>query len=464
MSKENELGSLKISSLLFKLAVPTILAQIINALYNVVDRMYIGRIEGFGASPLTGVGVCFPLIMLISAFTYLIGIGGAPLAAISMGKGDNKYAEKIMGNCTFSLILCSVILMIIYFIFGEQLLYLFGASEKTIDFAKSYMGIYIFGTLFVQISLGLNAFITTQGFSKVSMKTVIIGAVINIILDPILIFGFHMGVKGAAIATVISQMISAVWVFWFLCGKRTILKIRLKNFKIEPAVILSAMALGVSPFIMQSTESLLSLCFNSSLLKYGGDIAVGAMTILSSVMQFTMMPLQGITQGAQPIVSYNYGAEKIDRVKKAFFLTFNTCIIYSGIVWLVIMICPSVVVGIFTTDKELVDYTCRVIRVYCAMLLLMGAQTACQQTFIALSNAKTSAFLALLRKVILLIPLIFILPCFISNDVFAVFLAEPIADTIAVAVTVTMFFISFNKIINKDDKVIKEQVNNDTGY
>lgn len=450
MKNENELGTLKISSLLFKLAVPTVLAQIINALYNVVDRMYIGRITGYGASPLTGVGVCFPLIMLISAFTALIGMGGAPIAAIEMGKGDNEKAEKIMGNCACGLVICSVILMIIYSLFNSQLLYLFGASENTIGFAKSYMNIYIIGTLFVQLSLGLNAFITTQGFSKISMKTVLIGAVLNIILDPIMIFYFKLGVKGAAIATVISQTVSALWVLFFLTGKKTILKLKLKNLKIEGKILLSAMALGVSPFIMQSTESLLSLSFNSSLLKYGGDIAVGMMTILSSVMQFTMLPLQGITQGSQPIISFNYGAKNSSRVKAAFWLTFKVCLLYTSLVWLIIMLFPNVISGIFTSDTALIDYTCKYIRVYVFALFLVGIQIACQQTFIALSNAKTSAFLALLRKIILLIPLIFILPIFFENKVFAVLLAEPVADTIAVSVTALMFFTSFKKVVQEE--------------
>lgn len=452
MAEKNELETMKISRLLFKLSVPTVLAQIINALYNIVDRMYIGRIQGFGSSPLTGVGICFPLITLITAFTSLISAGGAPLAAISMGKGDNKKAEKILGSCAMGLILCSAFLMLCYFLFGKSLLYLFGASSSTIDFAEKYMNIYIFGTVFVQISVGLNTFITAQGFSKVSMKTVLIGAVINIILDPIFIYVLKMGVSGAALATVLSQLVSAVWVIFFLCGRKTLLKLRLNNLTLSPSVILPAIALGVSPFIIFSTESLLNLCFNTSLLKYGGDIAVGTMTIVSSIMQFAILPLQGITQGSQPIISYNYGAGSSSRVKDAFYLTLKVCMIYILCVWALLMLFPSAFIAIFTADSELSSYAGKYIRVYFAMTLFLGIQITCQQTFIALSNAKTSAFLALLRKVILLIPLIFILPIFIENRVFAVFLAEPVADAIAAAVTATTFFISFKKIIKNKEK------------
>lgn len=440
MSQEVDLGREPVGHLLFILAVPAITSQVVNALYNMVDRMYIGHIPEVGSAALTGVGVCFPIIMIISAFAYLFGMGGAPRASIFMGKKDNDTAEKILGNCTTSLMIIAVLLTVLVLIFQEPLLYLFGASENTIGYAMDYMIIYAIGTIFVQLTLGLNAFISAQGFSKISMLTVVIGAVANIVLDPILIFGLNMGVQGAAVATVMSQALSAIWAFWFLSGKNTILKLKRENLKINFHILLPCIALGVAPFAMQATESVLVLCFNSSLLKYGGDLAVGAMTILSSVMQFAMLPLQGLTQGGQPIISYNYGAKQGDRVQKAFKLQTISCFSYSSILWLLIMIFPSLFVAIFTSDPQLTEITIWALRIYMAGVLLMGIQISCQQTFIAFGNSKKSAFLAVFRKILVLIPLIYILPMFISDQVFAVFLAEPIADTIAVLTTSTMFY------------------------
>ena len=440
MSQEVDLGREPVGHLLFILAVPAITSQVVNALYNMVDRMYIGHIPEVGSAALTGVGVCFPIIMIISAFAYLFGMGGAPRASIFMGKKDNDTAEKILGNCTTSLMIIAVLLTVLVLIFQEPLLYLFGASENTIGYAMDYMTIYAIGTIFVQLTLGLNAFISAQGFSKISMLTVVIGAVANIVLDPILIFGLNMGVQGAAVATVMSQALSAIWAFWFLSGKNTILKLKRENLKINFHILLPCIALGVAPFAMQATESVLVLCFNSSLLKYGGDLAVGAMTILSSVMQFAMLPLQGLTQGGQPIISYNYGAKQDDRVQKAFKLQTISCFSYSSILWLLIMIFPSLFVAIFTSDPQLTEITIWALRIYMAGVLLMGIQISCQQTFIAFGNSKKSAFLAVFRKILVLIPLIYILPMFISDQVFAVFLAEPIADTIAVLTTSTMFY------------------------
>ena len=451
-SKETNLGKDRVGRLFFALAVPAITSQVVNALYNMVDRMYIGHIPGSGASALTGVGVAFPLIMIISAFAALVSMGGAPRASIMMGKGDNEQANKILGNCFTALVITSVVLTAVTMIFCEPLLMMFGASENTIVYAKAYMMIYAAGTIFVQLTLGMNAFISAQGFSRVSMLTVIIGAITNIVLDPILIFGLlgfpEMGVKGAAVATVIGQ-ISAFLLYivvYLRSGKKSQLKLHPKYFNIDAKILFPALALGVAPFIMQSTESLLVLCFNSSLLKYGGDLAVGAMTILSSVMQFSMLPLQGLTQGAQPIISFNYGAGNIDRVKKAFHLLLASCLIYSTVMWGLCMLFPQMFAAIFTSDPALTQITVWALRIYIAAVFLMGAQLACQQTFIALGNAKISTFLALLRKIILLIPLIYILPNFIENKVFAVFVAEPIADTISVLVTITLFFRFFRAV------------------
>jgi len=448
----NRMETEKVGRLLFSMAFPAIIAQIINVLYNIVDRMYIGHIPDIGADALTGVGVTMPLIMVISAFAALVSMGGAPRASIKMGMKDKNAAERILGNCTSALVIVALILTALVLLFGKQMLMMFGASENTIGYALDYMNIYAMGTIFVQLSLGLNAFITAQGFAKTSMLTVTIGAVTNIILDPILMFGFGMGVKGAALATIISQAISAVWVIWFLMGKRSQLTIRKENLKIDLKVFLPCIALGMSPFVMQATESILVITFNSSLQHYGGDLAVGAMTILSSVMQFSILPIMGLTQGAQPIISYNYGAKNLSRVKETFVLLLKSTLVYSTLLWLMVMLFPQIFAGMFTGDARLIAATISALRIYMAASLLLAVQISCQQTFIALGNAKISIFLALLRKVILLIPLIFILPQFIEDKVTAVFLAEPIADIIAVTVTSVIFAMQFKKLLGESSE------------
>ena len=448
-NQTEELGSCSVGKLLFKLAVPAIAAQIINLLYNLVDRMYIGHIDNIGKLALTGVGVCLPLIMLISAFAALVSMGAAPRASIFLGKGEHENAEKTLGNSFSLLIILSLIITVIFFFFSEDLLLLFGASENTIEYAVDYMKIYSLGTIFVQLTLGLNAFISAQGFATVSMMTVLIGAIFNIILDPILIFGFNMGVSGAALATIISQSLSMIWILFFLTGKKSTLKLRRKNLRLSKEIIIPSIILGLSPFIMQATESLIAVCFNSSLLKYGGDIAVGAMTILTSVMQFSMLPLTGLTQGGQPIISYNYGAKNSARVKKAFNLLLISCVSYSFILWALAMITPRSFVLIFNNDPELVEFTSHALRIYMAVSCVFGVQIACQQSFIALGNAKTSLFLALLRKIILLIPLIYIIPMFMSDKTTAVFMAEPVADLLAVTTTSILFFIQFRKAMKE---------------
>jgi putative MATE family efflux protein len=443
------LGTEKISKLLFKLAVPSVVAQLVNLLYNMVDRVYIGHMAEVGSLALTGVGVCMPVIMLVSAFACLVGMGGAPQVSICMGKKEYDKAEKIMGNCLIFLIAISIILTATFLIFGERLLMVFGASANTIGFAMDYMRIYVLGTIFVQLALGMNMFITCQGFTKVSMMSVVIGAVLNIILDPILIFVFDLGVKGAALATIISQAVSAVWVVAFLAGKKTGIRLKKKYFKIDFKVLAPCIGLGVSPFIMQATESVINVCFNSSLLKYGGDLAVGAMTVLATVMQFSMLPLQGLTQGAQPITSYNYGAGNAKRVKESFSLLLKVCLAYSMLLWLLVMLMPDKFVMMFNSDPNLVEYGSWAMRIYFAVSGIFGIQVACQQTFIAIGNAKTSLFLAILRKILLLIPLIYILPMFFENKAMAVYLAEPVADAIAVITTGILFIRSFRKTIKR---------------
>lgn len=438
MQQENELSTQPVGKLLWKLALPTIVAQLVNVLYNMVDRMYIGHIPQVGATALTGLGVTMPVILLVSAFAALVSMGGAPRAAIMMGKGHREEAERILGNCTAALIVMALLLTAAIGLFGRDALLLFGASADTLPYAWDYLSVYAIGTIAVQLTLGLNAFITTQGFSRVSMLTVLIGAVCNIVLDPVLIFWFDMGVRGAALATILSQALSAVWVIRFLTGKKTMLRIRLHCLRIEPKVYLPCMALGLAPFVMQFTESILSVSFNASLLKYGGDLAVGSMTILSSVMQFSLLPLQGLTQGAQPIISYNYGAGNRQRVMSTYRLQLTVCLCYSMTMWAAAMIAPQLFAQLFTSDAALVEAVRHNLRIYMGATGLFGLQIACQQTFVSTGDAKTSLFLALLRKVFLLIPLIFILPLFLPNKVDAVLLAEPVSDLIAVTVTTTL--------------------------
>lgn len=450
--KEANLGEDRIGGLLFKLALPAILAQVINLLYNLVDRMYIGHIAEVGSVALTGLGVTMPFIMCVSAFAALVSMGGAPRASIMMGRGNKEEAERILGNCTSMLVLVAVIVTVVSQIWGQDILLLFGASESTLPYAWAYMQIYSLGTIFVQLALGLNAFINAQGFARTGMLTVVIGAVCNIILDPIFIFGLHMGVRGAALATILSQGVSCVWIVRFLLGKETTLRIRKGNLKIRPKTVGPCIALGVAPFIMQFTESVLNICFNTSLLKYGGDVAVGAMTILSSVMQMSMLPIQGLTQGAQPIIGFNYGAKKMDRVKKTFRLLFVSCVAFTAVIWLMCMILPQAFILIFTDQAELIAFTKWAIRIYMAVSVIFGVQISCQQTFIALGNAKTSVFLALLRKVILLIPLIYILPAFMEDKLMAVFLAEPVADVIAVTTTSILFYRTYRTLDKEQEE------------
>ena len=437
-----------LGKLLFRLAFPTVTAQLINMLYNIVDRIYIGHIPDIGAAALTGVGVCMPLIMIMSAFAALVGYGGAPRASIFMGKRDKESAEKTLGNCFMLQILISVVFTIVLLIWNRELLMAFGASSNTIEYGVHYMNIYALGTIFVEITLGMNAFITAQGFAKTGMLSVLIGAVSNIILDPVFIFGFHMDVRGAALATIISQALSCIWVVHFLCGKRTYLKIKKANLKLTSAIILPCLALGVATFIIQASESVISVCFNSSLQKYGGDIAVGAMTILTSVMQFAMLPLQGLGQGAQPIISYCYGAKDTERVRGAFKLLLKVSLAYSILLWIFVMLFPGGFAALFTSDARLVEFTKTALRIYMGSMLLFGIQMACQMTFNALGKAKESIIVAVTRKFILLIPLIYLMPVIIRSDqTTAVYLAEPIADLIAVTFTAILFSVQFKKIL-----------------
>ncbi len=445
--KTQDMGSGSIKKLMLQMAIPALVGQVINLLYNVVDRIYIGHIPEVGGLALTGVGLFTPILMLVTAFAMMPSSGGAPRAAIAMGRGDKEEAEKIMGNCFTFLLVLAVILTAVFYFAAPTLLRLFGASDATLPYAVEYGRIYILGSVFVLIVMGMNPFLTTQGFAKISMLTTVIGAALNIVLDPIFIFVFRMGVSGAAIATVLSQVVSALWILKFLTGKQTILKLRPAVMRLERRILMPCLGLGISTFVMISTESILSISFTSSLARYGGDVAVGAMTVLTSINQLITMPLQGICQGGQPLISFNYGAKKLNRVKEAFFCQFFACVGYTTVFWLLLMLLPNVFAGIFTSDTALVEYTQWALRIFLACGFSVGFQLACQQAFMALGQAKISLFMACLRKLILLIPLIFVLPLFFTDKAFAVFLAEPVADIIAAAVTTFMFFRFFRKLM-----------------
>ena len=454
------LGTDPIGKLLFRLAIPTITAQLINMLYNVVDRVYIGHMGETGDLALTGVGVCMPLILIISAFAALVSAGGAPRASIFMGQGDVDSAERTMGSCFILQCIISALLTAVMLVFHRPLLLAFGASENTIGYAADYMQIYSIGTIFVQLTLGMNSYITAQGFAKMGMLTVIIGAVINIALDPLFIFAFNMGVRGAALATVISQAISCAWVIIFLSGKNSILKLKKSTIKLDMRLALPCVALGLAPFIMQSSESVISFCFNSSLQTFGGDIAVGAMTILTSVMQFAMLPLQGLAQGAMPIISYNFGARNKDRVKGVFKLLLTSSLVYSLTLWAFVMIFPRVFASIFTSDTALLDFTESALRIYCGVLGIFGIQIACQMTFVSLGKALSSMIVAIMRKFVLLLPLIYIIPTFFegADKTTGVYLAEPIADILAVSFTAILFAVQFKRALKELDGAIEKEI------
>ena len=448
--KDERLGSAPLGKLIAEMAVPAVAAQIINVLYNIVDRIYIGHIHGYGDMALTGVGVTFPILMVIAAFSAFAGMGGAPLASIQLGKKNYEGAEKILGNCVGLLLIFSVILTVGFLIFKTPILYAFGASETTIVYAEQYISIYLIGTIFVQFAVGLNTFISGQGNARIAMFSVLIGAVINIVLDPILIFAAGMGVRGAALATIISQAVSALWVIWFLTSKKSVIRIRRKYIRLNAKTVGSIAALGVSPFIMQSTESLVMITLNSGLQKYGGDLYVGTMSIMSSIMQLIVIPVQGAAQGVQPIMSYNYGAGKLERVRGAFVRMIVICLSATVLLAGLAVTKPAIYARLFTGNQELIALTCKVMPVYFLGITVFGIQMACQTTFLALGQAKVSLIIALLRKVILLIPLAIILPKFMG--VIGIYRAEPIADFTSVAISALLFFLTAKKILRSDEK------------
>lgn len=446
--KEQRMATEEIGKLMFRMAIPSVIAQVINILYNIVDRVYIGHIEGVGMEALTGVGVTFPIITLISAFSAFAGAGGAPLASIWLGKGDRKRAEKILGNGVSMLLFFTVILMVFFYWFQRPLLYVFGASDATIGYAMDYISIYLIGTIFVELALGLNAFIISQGQSRTAMAAVLIGAASNIILDPIFIFGFHMGVKGAARATVISQALSALWTVGFLVSKKSTLTIKLEAMKPDFSVIGKVMALGVSPFIMRATESLISVVLNSGLQRYGGDIYVGSLTIMQSVMQMYAAPLGGFTQGVQPIISYNFGAGNFDRVKKLYRRMIAISFAFSAGATILVLAFPRFFAGMFTNDENLIALVGEMMPVFMCGMLVFGLQQGIQPTFLALGQAKISLFIAVFRKVILLVPLAIILP--FRFGVMGIYYAEPVSDVLSASTAVILFLLNIKKIVSKE--------------
>lgn len=446
--REKKMATEGIGRLMLSMAVPSIIAQVINILYNIVDRIYIGHIKGVGMEALTGVGVTFPIITLISAFSAFVGAGGAPLASIWLGKGDRKRAEKILGNGVTMLTVFTVILMVFFYVFQRPLLYLFGASDVTVEYASDYICIYLAGTLFVELALGLNTFIIAQGRSRIAMAAVLIGAAVNIILDPVFIFGFGMGVKGAAWATVISQALSALWTVGFLLSRNSSLTIRLRAMKPDFGVMGGVLSLGISPFIMRATESLISIVLNSGLQRYGGDVYVGSLTIMQSVMQMYAAPLGGFTQGVQPIISYNFGAGNFDRVKKLYRSMIAVCFVFAAGATLLIMIFPGFFAGMFTNDEELIGLVSRKMPVFMCGMLIFGLQQGIQPTFLALGQAKVSLFIAVFRKVILLVPLALILP--LKFGVMGIYYAEPVSDIVSALTASLLFLLNIKKILSEE--------------
>lgn len=447
-TKDNRLGTENITRLMISLAIPSVLAQIVNVLYNIVDRIYIGRIPGVGAVALTGVGVTFPIITIISAFSGFASGGGAPLAAIALGQGDRKRAERILGNGVSMLLFFTVILMAFFFVFQKPLLYVFGASDNTIGYSSTYISIYLLGTVFVELAVGLNTFISAQGQARTAMFSVLIGAVVNIVLDPIFIFVFHMGVAGAAVATIISQALSAAWVLRFLCSEKSGIRLKKAGMKLDFSLIGQIMALGVSPFVMSATESAITIVMNHGLQVYGGDLYVGSMTILQSVLQLVFVPISGFTNGVQPIISYNFGAGKFDRVKMTIKRMISITFLAAFVYVVFAMLRPGLFARLFTTDEDLIALVKKVLPVYIAGMSVFGVQSGVQSSFLGLGQAKISLCIALLRKVILLIPLALILPRFFG--VMGVYYAEPVADILSVLTASTLFLLNIRKILSKE--------------
>lgn len=415
---------------IMEVAAPMILAQLLNLLYNIVDRIYIGRIPEVGTTALTGVGICFPIISLVSAFTYLYGNGGAPLCAMERGRGNEEEAEKLMGNSFFLLLVTGVVLLILGELFYRPVLYLFGASDATFVYAREYIRLYLLGTVFVMVSVGMNPFINSQGFGNMGMVSVLIGAALNILLDPLFIFGFRMGVKGAALATILSQLCSAVWVMWFLTSKKAVLKLKISCMRLEAARVKRILGLGVSGFIMSFTNSLVQVVCNATLQTYGGDIYVGVMTVLNSVREICTLPVQGFTNGASPVMSFNYGEKAFERVKKAIWFVTAVCVSYTVLIWGALRLVPAFFIRIFNDSPELLEKAVPSLHIYFFGFCFMALQFTGQSVFVALGKSKRATFFSLLRKAFIVAPLTVFLPRVANLGVDGVFWAEPISNLI----------------------------------
>lgn len=446
---EERLGTQSLGKLMLSMGIPTLIAQLINLLYNIVDRIYIG--QGVGREALTGLGLTLPVITIVSAFSSLAGAGGAPLAAIALGQGNKQKAERILGNVFAMLCVFTVTVMIVFYAIEKPFLYLVGASDVTYPYASAYLRIYLIGTLGVQLVLGLNPFITAQGQAKTAMGSVLIGAALNIILDPIFIFVFHMGVQGAALATILSQFAGAAWVLHFMTSKKTSLRLKMECIRPDWKLIGGIAALGISPFIMQSTESLISVVMSSGLQRYGDDVYVGSLTILQSIMQLTSTPINGFTQGVQPILSYNFGAGKLDRVKQAYRRIIAVTVGVSFGLTALEMLFPKTLARMFTQDAELINLVGRAAPIFLAGMLIFGIQMGCQTTFMGLGQAKISLFMALLRKVFLLVPFALIFPM-ITGKAESIYFAECVADALAATICGTVFLLKIRKILAKGVK------------
>lgn len=447
----NDFSKGSVAKHIMDMAVPMILAQLVNVLYNIVDRIYISRMPGDAFTALTGLGVCLPIISIVAAFANLFGMGGAPLCSIERGKGNLKEAQDIMGNSFVMLVASGVVLTAVGILIKRPVLYMFGASDATFPYADSYVTIYLLGNVFVMISLGMNNFINSQGFGRVAMMTVVMGAVSNIILDPIFIFAMDMGVEGAALATILSQFISAVWVLKFLTGYDAILTLKKKNFRLNYDRVMKIVGLGTSGFVMQITNSIIQIVNNATLQMYGGDLYVGIMTVINSVGSIFSMPVMGLASGAQPVMGYNYGAGKNSRVKSCIKFTAVSAVLYNTFIWLMIEIFPDFFIRIFNSQPEVLAAGVPMIRLFFACFFLMALQSAGQSVFVALGKSRYAIFFSIFRKVVLVMPMVLLLPRFWGLGIKGVFLAEPISEAVGGAACFGTMLLTVWRSLKEDE-------------
>ena len=454
MENRNDFSQGSIYRHIMSLAIPMTIAQMVQVLYNIVDRIYIGHLEAGSSLALTGLGLTFPIITIISAFTNLFGMGGAPLCSIARGKNDMERAETIMGNTFFLLLVSSFILMLASYIFMKPLLYMFGASDTTYPYAKEYLKLYLLGTPFVMLGTGMNGFINSQGFGKMGMMTILLGAIVNIILDPIFIFYFELGISGAAIATILSQLLSAIWVMKFLLGEKTILKLTKKNMRLEGELIKSITGLGLAGFVMSATNGAVQIACNATLKGHGGDIYVGIMTVLSSIRDVIILPIHGVTTGAQPVLGYNYGAKKYDRIKKGIIFVTVVTVIYMLLAWIIVFLYPGSFIKVFSSDMELIVKGIPAMNIYYFGFFMMAFQVAGQSIFVALGQSKQAVFFSLFRKIIVVVPLTLFLPYVADLGIKGVFLAEPISNFVGGTACYIAMLMTIRKILKDERKKI----------